>query len=119
MTDDAMTIGRTGTDELRRQLEADAAAWSERGESGGLLDRARLRELDGWLTDDARRTAAISDTAESFIVASRVARRGWWPSKTTTGGALALLLILIILATPITLLSIVGFTAALIHRVLN
>jgi hypothetical protein len=118
MTDDAMTIEPTGSDELRRRLEADAAAWSERGESGRLLDKARLRELDGWLTDETRRGPAISDTAESFLAASRAARR-WWPSKTTTGGALAILLILVILATPITLLSIVGFTAALIHRVLN
>lgn len=119
MTDDAMPAERAGTDEPRRRLEADATAWSERGESGGLLDRARLRELDGWLIEDPRQPRAISETAESFVAASRAARRGWWPSKTTTGGALAILLILLILATPITLLSIVGFTAALIHRVLN
>jgi len=119
MTDDATTIELTGTGQLRRRLETDAAAWSERGESGGLLDKAQLRELDGWLTDATRSTAAISETAESFVAASRAARRRWWPSRTTTGGALAILLILVILATPITLLSIVGFTAALIHSVLN
>lgn len=116
MSDIAMTADHLGTERLRRELETAAAAWAERGESGGLLDRARLRELDGWLPAGA----GISETAESFVAASRAAaRRGWWPSKTTTGGALAILLILLILATPVTLLSIVGFTAALIHRVLN
>lgn len=104
------------------QLEADAAEWSRADQGAGdagLLDNAELRELDAWLTPEARRTIAVSETAESFIAASRAARRRWWPGRTSLGTALAILLILMILATPITLLSLVGFTAALIHRLLN
>lgn len=112
------------SNESLRQLEADAAEWSRRAEHGpddaGLLDRGQLTELDAWLTPEVRRAVAVSDVAESFIAASRAAaRRRWWPWKTSMGTALAILLILLILATPITLLSIVGFTAALIHRTLN
>jgi hypothetical protein len=122
MSDNAMTADHAGTERLRRELETEAAGWADRGEAGGLLDRARLQELDGWLRVDGTGAGAIaiSETAVSFVAASRAAaQRRWWPSQTTTGGALAILLILLILATPVTLLSIVGFTAALIHRVLN
>jgi hypothetical protein len=119
MSDGTMAVD-VGTERLQRELETEAAAWADRGETGKLLDRARLHELDGWLRVDGAGAIAISETATSFVAASRAAaRRRWWPSQTTTGGALAILLILLILATPVTLLSIVGFTAALIHRVLN
>lgn len=111
------------TEQLWRQLEADAAEWSQRADpaagDAGLLDKAQLRDLDAWLTPEARRTIAVSEAAESFIAASRAARGRWWPGRTSLGTGLAILLILMIMATPITLLSIVGFTAALIHRLLN
>jgi len=111
------------TEQLRRQLEADAAEWSQRADQGagdaGLLDKAQLRELDAWLTPDARRNIAVSEVADSFIAASRAGSRRWWPGRTSLGTVLAILLILMILATPVTLLSIVGFTAALIHHALN
>jgi len=106
------------TEQLRLQLETDAAAWAEHGKAGaGLLDTDQLSELATWLTADRQRELGISETAESFITASRAAARPrWWRGGTSLGGALAILLIL---ATPITLLSIVGLTAALIHRTLN
>src|SRR5262249_34854477 len=124
MSDEAMTAsdGAGRTEQLWRQLEADAAEWSQRAEGdrdAGLLDKAQLRELDAWLTPAMRGTLAVSGGADAFIAASRAARRRWWPGNTSAGTALAILLILLILATPITLLSIVGFTAALIHRALN
>jgi len=107
-------------EQLRRQLEADAAAWSQGAADAGLLDKDQLGELDTWLTGDGVRELGISEAAESFITASRAAaRRRWWPGQTSVGSALAIILILLILATPITLLSIVGLTAALIHRTLN
>jgi hypothetical protein len=122
MSDEAMTPSER-TEQLSRQLEADAAEWSQRADQGtadaGLLDKGQLRELDAWLTPEARRNIAVSDVAESFITASRAAGRRWWPGRTSLGTVLAIALILMILATPVTLLSIVGFTAALIHRVLN
>jgi hypothetical protein len=123
MSDEAMTAAER-TEQLWRQLEADAAEWSQRAAQGtgdaALLDKGQLRELDAWLTADARRTLAVSDVADSFLAASRdVARKRWWPGRTSLGTVLAIALILLILATPVTLLSIVGFTAALIHRALN
>lgn len=113
------THGRT--EQLRRQLEADAGQWRQRTGQGvvdaGLLDRGQLSELAAWLTPETRRVIGVSEVAESFIAASRAAaRRRWWPGRTSIGSALAILLILMILATPVTLLSICGLTAALIHR---
>jgi hypothetical protein len=112
---------RADTAEQLRLLEADAAAWSRRQAQGGrdaaLLDRDQLREVAGWLTAGARRDHAVSEIADAYLAASRAAAgRRWWPGRGSAGGALAILLILLILATPITLLSIVGFTAALIHK---
>ena len=109
------------TEQLRRQLEADAAEWQQRAGQGpgnvGLLDSAQLSELAAWLTADTRRDLGMSDAAESFIAASRAAaRRRWWPKKTSIGTFLAILLMLLILATPIILLFIVVLTASLIHR---
>jgi hypothetical protein len=108
------------TEPLRRQLETDAAAWSQRADDGrgdvGLLDKAQLRELAAWLTTETRRDLGVSDAAESFIAASRAAaRRRWWPGRATTGTVLAILLILLILATPIILLFCVVLTASVIH----
>jgi hypothetical protein len=124
MGDEAMTPSER-TEHLRGQLEADASEWSQRADQdagdAGLLDKAQLVELDAWLTPEARRQIAVSEAAESFIAASRAAaaRRRWWQGRSSLGGVLAILLILLILATPVTLLAIVGFTAALIHRALN
>jgi len=109
------------TEQLRRQLEADAAAWHPRagqGADAALLDPGQLAEL-GWLTADTARDIGLSDLAASFVAASRAPRRrGWWPSRTTMGGALAVLMILMILATPITLASLIALTAAMIHKFL-
>jgi len=109
------------TEQLRRQLEADAAGWKQRAGQGGgdvgLLDRGQLTELAAWLTADTRRDLGVSEAAESFIAASRAAaRRRWWPGGAYTGGVLAVLLTLLILATPIILLFIVVLTASVIHR---
>jgi hypothetical protein len=104
------------TEQLRRQLEADAAAWKQ-GDAG-LLDRGQLAELDAWLTPEIHREIGVGEVAGSFLAASRAARRRWWPSKTSIGGALAILLILMILATPITLASLIALTAAMIHKFL-
>ena len=105
------------TEQLRRQLEADAAAWKQ-GDAG-LLDPGQLAELDGWLTPEIHREIGVGEVADAFIAASRAAgRRRWWPSKTSIGGALAILLILMILATPITLASLIALTAAMIHKFL-
>jgi hypothetical protein len=105
------------TEQLRRQLEADAAAWKQ-GDAG-LLDRGQLAELDAWLTPEVHREIGVGEVAGSFLAASRAAgRRRWWPSKTSIGGALAVLLILMILATPITLASLIALTAAMIHKFL-
>jgi hypothetical protein len=109
------------TEQLRRQLEADAASWRQRGGDrpgdAGLLDKTQLSELAAWLTADARRRLGVSADADSFITASRVAaRRGWWPGKTSMAGALAILLILMLLATPIILLFVVVLSAWVIHR---
>lgn len=106
---------------LLRQLEADAARWRQDSDQGrddtGLLDRAQLAELAGWLTSDVRRELGVSGVADSFIAASQVAaRRRWWPGKAYVGSALAILLMLMILATPIILLFIVVLTAGVIHR---
>jgi hypothetical protein len=108
------------TEQLRRQLETDAAAWSQRAGDGrgdvGLLDKAQLGDLAAWLTTDTRRDLGVSDAAESFIAASRAeARRRWWPGRATAGTVLAILLILLILATPIVLLFVVVLTASVIH----
>src|SRR5437763_152781 len=101
MSDDAMTPAER-TDQLRCQLEADAADWSQRADQGAgdaaLLDKGQLREIDAWLTVDARRTIAVRDVAESFIAASRdAARKRWWPGRTSLGTMLAIALILLIL----------------------
>jgi hypothetical protein len=108
-------------EQLRRQLETDAAEWRQHAGGGagdaGLLDRAQLVELAAWLTSDTRRDLGVSDTAESLIAASRAAaRRRWWPKQTAAGSVLAILLMLLILATPIILLFIVVLTASLIHK---
>jgi len=108
---------------LRRQLETDAADWSQRTARGDrdveLLDKAQLGELGAWLTDDTRRDLGVSATAESFLAASRAAaRKQWWPGKTTMSTALVLLMMLLILATPIILLLIVVLTASVIHKFL-
>jgi hypothetical protein len=108
------------TDQLRRQLEADAAAWQQRADQGpgdvGLLDKRQLTELDAWLTADARRDLGVSEVAESFLTASRAAaRRRWWPGRSSAGGVLAILLVLLILATPILLLFVVVLAASVIH----
>lgn len=110
-------------EQLRRQLEADAAAWHQRAgqstDDAGLLDRGQLAELAGWLTPDAGRDIGVSEVAQSFVAASRAARRKrWWPGRTSLGGVLAVLLILMILATPITLASLIALTAAMIHKFL-
>ena len=108
------------TEQLRRQLEVDAAAWQHADPARGevsLLDPGQLGELTGWLTPDARRDLCVSDAAESFVAASRAAaRRSWWPGGPSTGTVLAILLMLLILATPIILLFIVVLTAGVIHR---
>ncbi|HEX7838619.1 MAG TPA: hypothetical protein VF469_14185 [Kofleriaceae bacterium] len=115
-------IGTHGqTEQLRRQLEAEAAGWKQRADQGrgdvGLLDTGQLTELAAWLTTDTRGDLGVSAVAESFIAASRAAaRRRWWPSRSYTGSALAILLMLMILATPIILLFIVVLTASVIHR---
>jgi hypothetical protein len=130
LADDALTAAPAlarwvashgGTEQLRRQLEADAAAWRKRGPGvggggGALLDRTQLAELAGWLTPETHREIGVSEAADAFIAASRGARRRWWP--TSIGGALAILLILMILATPITLASLIALTAAMIHKFL-
>lgn len=112
-------------EQLRRQLETDAAEWRQRASQGasrgsdevGLLDRRQLKELAAWLTADTRRDLGVSELAESFLAASQAAaRRSWWPWTTSLGAILAILLILLILATPITLLSIAGLITALIHK---
>lgn len=106
------------TEQLRRQLEADATAWDQRPADGAVLDRPQLAELAAWLTPEVHRDLGISELADSFIATSRARRRRWWPSRTTVGGALAILMILMILATPITLASLIALTAAMIHKFL-
>jgi len=110
------------TEQLRRQLEADAAAWQPRAGQGGdagLLDPSQLAELAAWLTPEAHRDIGISEVADAFIAASRAPRRrSWWPGRTAIGGTLAVVLILMILATPITLASLIALTAAMIHKFL-
>lgn len=118
------------TEQLRRQLEIDAAQWradrgadrgpghaADRGPDAGLLDRGQLHELSAWLTADAHRDLGVSEVAESFIAASRAeARRHRWPGRGVVGSVLAVLLMLLILATPIILLFVVVLTAFVIHR---
>jgi len=104
----------------RRQLEADAAEWSQRASNGlghlGLLDKEQLSELTAWLTADPKRDPGVSDVAASYIAASRAAaRRRWWPGKSTTGTVLAILLMVMLLATPIVLLLIVVLAASVVH----
>jgi hypothetical protein len=108
-------------EQLRRQLESDAAEWSQRASEGagdvGLLDKAQLRELATWLPADAMRELGVSEAAEALLTASRAAaRRRWWPGRTVVGTGLALLLPLVLLATPIILLFIVVLSAWVIHR---
>jgi hypothetical protein len=100
----------------RRQLETDAARWRNGTGDGELLDRAQLAEL-AWLTAESRRDLGVSEAADAFVAASRVAaRRRWWPGQSVVGSALAILLMLMILATPIILLFVVVLTAFVIHR---
>jgi hypothetical protein len=109
-----------GTEQLRRQLEAEAAGWKQRADQGrgdlGLLDKGQLTELAAWLTPEIRRDLGVSDLADSFIAASRAATRRRRPGRAYTGSVLAVLLMLLILATPIILLFIVVLTASVIHR---
>lgn len=103
-------------EQLRRQLETEAAQWQRRGDGGGLLDRDQLLELASGLTAEIRRDIGMSEVAESFIAASRAAtRRRWWPGKTSATSFLAVALILMLLATPIVLLLIVVLAASVIH----
>jgi hypothetical protein len=106
------------TEQLRRQLETEAAAWrADHGDRDGLLDRGQLHELAGWLTADTHREIGVSDAAASFIAASRAeARHRRWPGTGVLGSVLAILLMLLILATPIILLFVVVLTAFVIHR---
>jgi hypothetical protein len=105
------------TEQLRRQLETDAAEWSQGVGDVGLLDKAQLNELAPCLTVDARRDIGLSEVGESFIAASEAAaRRRWWPGRASAGPVLAILLTLLILATPIILLFVVVLAASMIHR---
>jgi hypothetical protein len=66
-------------EQLRRQLETEAAQWRQRADQGastGLLDNDQLNELAAWLTTDTRRDIGVSEVAESFITASRAAVAG-------------------------------------------
>jgi hypothetical protein len=104
-------------EQLRRQLESDAAAWSQRADGRGLLDHRQLGELAASLPPDLRRDLGASAAAEAFITASRAAaRRRWWPGTAATGPVLAILLTVLILATPIILLFVVVLSAWMIHR---
>lgn len=104
-------------EQLRRQLEDDAAAWSQRADGTGLLDKRQLGELSAALPPHVRRDLGVTTTAESFITASQAAaRRRWLPGPATTGPVLAILLTLLILATPIILLFVVVLSAWMIHR---
>jgi hypothetical protein len=104
-------------EQLRRQLEDDAAAWSQRADGTGLLDKRQLGELAAALPPDVRRDLGVTATAESFITASQAAaRRRWLPGPATTAPFLAILLTLVILATPIILLFVVVLSAWMIHR---
>jgi len=119
VTDHALTVSDP-PELLRRQLEIDAAAWSQRAGNGlghlGLLDNDQLIELTTWLPEAAQRAPGVSELAASFIAASRAAtRRRWWPGKTTTGSVLAILLMLMLLATPIVLLLMVVLAASVVH----
>jgi hypothetical protein len=104
-------------EQLRRQLENDAAAWSQRPDGAGLLDKRQLGELAAVLPPDVRRDLGVSAAAESFLTASReAARRRWLPGAATTGPILAVMITLLILATPIILLFVVVLSAWMIHR---
>jgi hypothetical protein len=110
-------------EQLRRQLESDADAWSQRADPAAdpgddrLLDKGQLGEIATWLTTDARREVGVSDVAEAFLTASQAAaRRRWWPGRATVGTLLAILLPLVILATPFILLFIVVLSAWVIHK---
>jgi hypothetical protein len=104
-------------EQLRRQLEDDAAAWSQRADGTRLLGKRQLGELSAALPPDVRLELGVTATAESFITASRAAaRRRWLPEPATTGPVLAILVTLVILATPIILLFVVVLSAWMIHR---
>ena len=113
------------TEQLRRQLESDAAAWSQCKAEGrddvGLLDKAQLSEFDAWRSGDRRNgSGGLSDVAMSYIAASRAAvRRRWWPGRASAGTVLAIGLTLLIMATPITLLLLVMLIASVIHRLIG
>jgi hypothetical protein len=104
-------------EQLRRQIEDDADAWSQRADGTGLLDKRQLGELSAALPPEVRRDLGVTAMAESFITASQAAaRRRWLPGPTTTGPVLAVVLTLVILATPIILLFVVVLSAWMIHR---
>jgi hypothetical protein len=106
-------------EQLRRQLETDAATWrqSMTADGGGadLLDKAQLREMTIWLATEASRDLGVSEVAASFLAASRAAARRW-PGQAYLGSFLAISLMLMILATPIILLFVVVLSAWVIHR---
>ncbi len=106
-------------EQQRRQLERSAAAWRQHADQGtdlGLLDSDQLSELGDALTDGAHRDLGISETAASFLTASRAAARPrWWPGRASPGSLLAVLLVLMLLATPVILLFVVVLSASVIH----
>ncbi|HSS01078.1 MAG TPA: hypothetical protein VLM79_28670 [Kofleriaceae bacterium] len=103
-------------EQLRRQLEEHAAAWSQRGDKSRLYDKRQLGELAS-LTPEVRRDLGVTAEAESLLTASReAARRRWFPGPTTTGPVLAVAFTILILFTPIILLFIVVLSAWMIHR---
>jgi hypothetical protein len=103
-------------EQLRRQLEDDAAAWSQHADRTRLYDKRQLAEV-ACLTPQMWGELGVTAAAESFLGASREAvRRRWFPGRSTTGPVLAVGLTLLILFTPIILLFIVVLSAWMIHR---
>jgi len=103
-------------EQLRRQLEDDAVAWSNGADKNRLYDKRQLGEL-ACLTPEVRRDLGVSVAAESLLTASReAARRRWFPGPSTTGPILAVGFTILILFTPIILLFIVVLSAWMIHR---
>lgn len=110
-----------GAELLRRRLESEAAEWSQRTSAGRtdvwLLDKKQLNELTAGLTEQARRDLGVSETAESFLTASRDAlRRRWWPWPDSGAAFLVIVFMCMLAATPIVLLFIVVLSAWVIHR---
>jgi hypothetical protein len=103
-------------EQLRRQLEDDATAWSQDADKNRLYDKRQLGEL-ACLSPEVRRDLGVTAAAESLLTASReAARRRWFPGPSTTGPVLALGFTILILFTPIILLFVVVLSAWMIHR---